>query len=103
MQYKIGFVGEKDAVYAFGMLGMNTFYVSTANEFRETIKELVEEKYGVIFVTEKISKLAPDVVRKYDEEFLPAIILIPSEVGAESIGLKRIQENVKKAVGQNIL
>lgn len=103
MQYKIGFVGEKDAVYAFGMLGMNVHYVNDGNEFRQTITELVEDDYGVIFVTEKMAKLAPDVIRKYDEEFRPAIILIPSEVDGDSIGLQRIQDNVRKAVGQNIL
>lgn len=103
MHYKIGFVGEKDAVYAFGMLGMNVHYVSSGKEFREVIQQLVSENYGVIFVTEKMAKLAPDIIRKYDEEFVPAIILIPSEVESESIGLQRIQENVKKAVGQNIL
>lgn len=103
MQYKIGFVGEKDAVYAFGMLGMNVFYVSEAKDFRLKVEEMVADDYGVIFVTEKMAKQAPDVITKYDEAFLPAIILIPSEVDAESIGLQRIQDNVKKAVGQNIL
>lgn len=103
MQYKIGFIGEKDAVYAFGMLGMDVHYVYDASEIRPLIRELVEDNYGVIFITEKLAKQVPQVIKEYDESFLPAIILIPSEVDSESIGLQRIQENVKKAVGQNIL
>lgn len=103
MQHKIGFIGEKDAVYAFGMLGLDVFYADEANQVRPLIRDLVEKDYGVIFITEKLAKQVPHVIKEYDEAFLPAIILIPSEVDSESIGLQRIQDNVRKAVGQNIL
>ena len=103
MRYKIGFIGEKDAVYAFGMLGMDVNYVNEASEVRSMIHEMVQQEYGVIFITEALAAQVPHVISEYDEQFLPAIILIPSEVDSESIGMQRIQEKVKKAVGQNIL
>lgn len=103
MQYKIGFIGEKDAVYGFGMLGLDIRYVQDPSEVKTVIKQLVEDHYAVIFITEKLAQSNESVIRSYDESFLPAIILIPSDVESESIGLQRIQENVKKAVGQNIL
>lgn len=103
MQYKIAIVGEKDAVYAFGMLGMNVFYTTDATQGRQVVKEIIDNDYGVIFITEKLAQQIPDIIKKYDDEFMPAFILIPSDHDSESIGLQRVQENVKKAVGQNIL
>ena len=100
MRYKIGFIGEKDAVYAFGMLGMDVNYVNEASEVRSMIQEMVQQEF---FITEALAAQVPHVISEYDEQFLPAIILIPSEVDSESIGMQRIQEKVKKAVGQNIL
>ena len=44
-----------------------------------------------------------DTIRRYDALLTPAIILIPNHSGSLGIGKKRIQDNVEKAVGQNIL
>lgn len=103
MQYKIAIVGEKDTVYPFGMLGMDAFYATEAAQGRQVIKEIIEDNYGVIFITENLARKIPEIITKYDDEFLPAFILIPSDYHSESLGLERVQENMKKAIGQNIL
>lgn len=103
MQYKIGFIGEKDSIYAFGMLGMDVYFVTESRQVRPIIRDLEEDEYGVIFLTQTMAEEIPQVLDEYDEKFLPAIIVIPNEVDADSLGLERIQEKVKKAIGQNIL
>ena len=103
MQYKIAIIGEKDTVYAFGMLGMNVFYTTDEAHARQLIKDIIKDNYGVIFITEKLAQQIPDVIKKYDDDFMPAFILIPSYQDSDSIGLHRIQDNMRKAVGQNIL
>ena len=50
-----------------------------------------------------IASQIPETIRRYDAEISPAIILIPNHKGSLGIGKSRIQENVEKAVGQNIL
>ena len=50
MRYKIGFIGEKDAVYAFGMLGMDVNYVNDASEVRSMIHEMVQQEYGLSLI-----------------------------------------------------
>lgn len=103
MQYKVAIVGEKDAVYAFGTLGINVFYITDAKQARQTVIDIIEDGYGVIFMTDQVSLLIPDLIKKYEDAFMPAFILIPSGSDSESLGLQRVQENVKKAIGQNIL
>jgi len=64
---------------------------------------MAKNNYGVIFITEQIANLIPDTVDRYDKEIIPAVILIPSNQGTLNIGMDRINENVEKAVGSNIL
>lgn len=103
MQYKVAIVGEKDTVYAFGMLGMNVFYTLDDSQTRQLIKEIIDDHYGIIFITDKVAKRIPDVIKKYEDDFMPAFIMIPSDQESASLGLQAIQDNMKKAIGRNIL
>ena len=57
----------------------------------------------MIYVTESVAENILETIHRYDDKFLPAIILIPDHTGTRGIGKKRVQDNVEKAVGQNIL
>ncbi|BAM47458.1 MAG: V-type ATP synthase subunit F [Amphibacillus sp.] len=103
MALKIGVVGDKDSVLPFKILGFDVFATDNGNVARETIDSLAEQNYGVIYLTEAIAKEIPDTIKRYDAEIKPAIILIPNHKGSLNIGKNRIQQNVEKAVGQNIL
>lgn len=101
--YKIGVVGDKDSVLAFKALGVDVYTVFEASEARRTVDTLARNSYGIIFITEQIASLIPDTIARYDEEIIPAVILIPSNQGTLNIGMDRINKNVEKAVGTNIL
>lgn len=101
--YKIGVVGDKDSVLAFKAIGIDVFSVSDVEEARKTVDKMALSKYGVIFITEQVAKDLEETIERYNREVLPAIILIPSNQGSLNIGMKRIQDNVEKAVGVNIL
>ncbi|WP_422484868.1 V-type ATP synthase subunit F [Gudongella sp. DL1XJH-153] len=101
--FKVGVIGDKDSVLAFKALGVEVFTVKEADEARKTVDTMARNNYGVIFITEQIASLIPDTVDRYDKEIIPAVILIPSNQGTLNIGMDRINENVEKAVGSNIL
>lgn len=101
--YKIGVVGDKDSVLAFKALGIDVYPVSSIEEARKTVDTMAAKMYGVIFVTEQVAKDLEETIERYNREILPAIILIPSNQGTLNIGMKRISDNVEKAVGVNIL
>ena len=103
MANKIGVIGDKESVLAFKMLGFSVYFASEANETRRLIDQLADEEYGVIYLTEQLAELVPDTIRRYDAKMKPAIILIPNHEGSRGIGKRRVQENVEKAVGQNVL
>lgn len=101
--YKIAVVGDRDSVLAFKALGFSIYSVDEAKEGRRIIDTLAKENYGVIFVTEQVAEKIPETIERYNKIITPAVILIPSNQGSLNIGLKRIDENVEKAIGSNIL
>lgn len=101
--YKIAVVGDKNSVLAFKALGIDVYTVNVADEARKTVDTLANNNYGIIFITEQIANLIEETISRYDKEPVPAIILIPSNQGTLNIGMDRIQENVEKAIGTNIL
>lgn len=101
--YKIGVVGDKDSVLAFKALGIDVFPVVDIEEAKKTVDKLAMTDYAVIFVTEQVAKDISETIERYSRQTLPAVILIPSNQGTLNIGMKKINENVEKAVGVNIL
>ena len=101
--YKIAVIGDKDSVLAFRALGVHVFTAIEGNEARRIIGKLAKEEYGIIFVTEQLAQEIPETIQRYNNEVIPAVILIPSNRGSLNIGLDNINKNVEKAVGSNIL
>lgn len=101
--FKIAVVGDKDSVLAFKALGVDVFTVLDSEDSRRVVDTIARDNYGIIFITEQIASLIPDTIDRYDKEIIPAVILIPSNQGTLDIGMNRINKNVEKAVGSNIL
>lgn len=101
--YKIGVVGERDAVIAFLALGLQVRAVETPEDAMKAVDTMAREGYGVIFVTETTAKEIEETIERYKNQMLPAIILIPGSQGSLGIGLAKIKDNVEKAVGVDIL
>ena len=103
MASKIGVVGDKDSILGFKMLGFDVRFVNDGQTAQKTIDEMAKEDFGVIFLTEELAQEIPEAIDRYDTMMTPAVILIPNHNGSQGIGRSRIEKNVEKAVGQNIL
>ncbi len=101
--YKVAVVGDKDSILAFKALGVDVYSVYDKEEARKTVDTIARQNYGIIFITEQLASLIPDTIERYDNQIIPAVILIPSNQGTLNIGMDRINKNVEKAVGSNIL
>ncbi|MBG9988501.1 V-type ATP synthase subunit F [Aerococcaceae bacterium DSM 111176] len=103
-KFKIAVVGLADAILPFKMIGFETHSVVNGEEAGEMIDLLSESgDYGIIYLTEDMAAQIPEKIRDYDAVMTPAVILIPTHKEQLGIGLARIQENVEKAVGADIL
>jgi len=96
-------ISDDDTVILFNAVGIRTFSIKDNIDLVEkTIFQLANQKCRIIFVSEKIYKSIPETIEKYQFTPFPIIIPIPSNADSEGIGLKKIQENVEKAIGFNI-
>ena len=95
-------MGGKNSILPFKGLGVDIYPVDDLEEAAQQLQEMAED-YGVIFLTERLIEQLESIIRQYEELPTPAIIPIPSSTGSLGIGMARIQQNVEKAVGMNIL
>ena len=101
--YKIAIVGDRDSIYGFATLGIETFPVQDANEGEETLRNLANSEYAIIFITESLQSQIRSVVAEFNEQKLPAIIPIPGVSGNTGEGMENVQKLVVQAVGSDII
>jgi Archaeal/vacuolar-type H+-ATPase subunit F len=102
MYKKMAIMGGKNSIIPFKGIGIDVFPVQNIADAKVTLEKIAVE-YGVIFITERVAEQLIEVISKYNHEIIPAIIPIPSSTGSVGIGMHWIEENVEKALGQNIL
>lgn len=103
MAYKIGVIGDKESVLPFKLFGFSVHFATDKKETQQALKHLVREEYGVIYITEACASTIKEEIDRLQTQLQPAVVLIPNHDGSLGIGLDAIQQNVEKAVGQNIL
>lgn len=101
--YKIGVIGEKDAVMGFIALGFSVFPVENREQAAAVLSDLAEERYAVIYITEQTAANIENEINQYRESRFPAIIPIPGIQGSLGIGMNGVKRCVEKAVGADIL
>lgn len=102
--YKIGIIGNKDEIKGFRSIGIDAFAVhEEEKEIKETIDNMVENNYAIIYITEKMSILVEKYILKFKEKQIPAIITIPGNCGSMNLGMNKIRECAKKAIGIDVL
>lgn len=100
--YKAAVIGDRDSILGFKALGIDVFDEKHI-DLTETIKELAESNYAVVFVTEDILYRAEEAIKRYSDTPLPAIIPIPGNKGTLGLGMKNIRKAAEKAIGADIL
>lgn len=101
--YSVAVMGDRDSIYGFAALGLNTFPVQSAEDGAKLLKKLCESNYAVIYITEALADTLEDEIDKYRENPLPAIILIPGVSGNTGKGIESVKKSVEQAVGSDII
>ena len=99
----IAVVGDRDSIYGFAALGLDTFFVRDEAEIRQCLNRLSESDCGIIYMTEAAAALVKEEVEKLRSKPLPAVILIPGVYGNTGDGVSMVKKSVEQAVGSDIL
>jgi V/A-type H+-transporting ATPase subunit F len=101
--YKVAVLGDYDSICGFSALGMDIFPVDTIDEAKKKIRELDNDEYGIVYVTEQCVEQMPEEYSRLQNQLVPAVVPIPSYSGASGFGLAAIRNYVKQAVGSDII
>ena len=102
--YKIGMIGNRDAVLGFMAVGFSVFEAQDAESAAKQLQKMVRSgDYGVIFVTENYAALLEEQIASYSDLPIPAIVSIPGEGGSQGYGMNHLRRAVERAVGVDIL
>lgn len=101
--YKIAVMGDRDSIYGFASVGLDIFPVDEGVGAGRQLRNLVENDYAIIYMTEALYEQLAKEVDSYRESPLPAIIPIPGVSGNTGIGIAQVKKSVEKAVGSDII
>ncbi len=100
---KVAVIGDKDSVLAFKAVGVEVYDCLDAESARKLVKQLTDNQYAVIFITEPLAQSIPDTIAKAKAKAYPAIVPIPTAEGSNGYGMNGIKKDVEKAIGTDIL
>ena len=103
MRKKIAVIGDKESVLGYKAVGFHTFFSASPAEDRTLVYRLAKDDYGVIFITEQALSPIFDILEKYKNDKIPAIIPLPSKDGTLGLGIRNVKSSVERAVGADIL
>lgn len=101
--YKVAVLGDRDSIYGFAAIGLDTFPVENSAEAAKKLKELVNGQYAVIYITEALQAELEAEIDNYITLQLPAIIPIPGVSGNTGKGIRNVKKSVERAVGSDII
>ncbi|MBE6906488.1 MAG: V-type ATP synthase subunit F [Ruminococcaceae bacterium] len=101
--YKVAVMGDRDSIYGFAALGLDTFPVTEQAEAAKQLRQIAESEYAVIYITEALAAALETEIDRYRAERLPAIIPIPGVSGNTGMGIRNVKKSVEQAVGSDII
>lgn len=101
--YKIAVLGDRDSIYGFAALGLEVFPIQDKEEGARVLRQLADQGYGVIYVTEALAAGLENEMERYRESLLPAVIPIPGVRGNTGMGIAMVKKSVEQAVGSDII
>lgn len=101
--YKVAVLGDRDSIYGFAALGLDTCPVKDETEAAKKLKSLAEGGYAVIYITEALQAKLETEIDHYRSEKMPAIIPIPGVSGNTGMGMLNVKKSVEQAVGSDII
>lgn len=101
--YRVAVIGDRDSIYGYAALGLDTYPVSEHAEAVRLLKTIAENDYAVVYITESLASEVAQELEAYQERLLPAVILIPGVSGNTGMGIANVKKSVEQAVGSDII
>lgn len=99
---KVAAIGDRESVSGFRSIGMDVFTPYEKDECVKLLKNLCEDDYAVIYITEEFGAYCKELIKKYEDRLTPAIVLIPGVKNNTGEGMRLVADSVERAVGSQL-
>lgn len=100
---KIGVMGDKESIAAFGALGLALAPVDSEEAAEAVLEKWAGEDFAVIFVTEDLARKMGARLDAWRLSYLPVVTLIPSARQAPYLGRQELRTAIRKATGIDMI
>ena len=101
--YEIAHLGEAGSFAGAAALGINVFTLDPEEETSKQLEDLIlTGNYAIIYISAKVASEAEEIVDAYADEFVPAIITLPS-ADSDIDTLGSLRNMVIKAIGVDLV
>ena len=102
--YKIGIIGNRDAVQGFMALGFAVHEAGDAEQAARELHAMVRSgEFAVIYLIERYAAQLEEELARYRSLPVPAIVSLPGQESATGYGMNSLRRAVERAVGADIL
>ncbi len=98
----IAAIGSDESIIIYNSVGFRTYYSNNILDIDKEIFRLYKDGCKIIFVTEKIYEEITETREKYSQMTYPIILPLPLDNVNSGVGIKKIKDNVEKAIGTSI-
>ena len=98
----IAMVGDRDSILGFKALGVSVFPTDTSEDAISILRTLIKQEFKIVFITEQVAPDAGTIADEMEGKSMPVIMMIPSNKGSMGLGMQRMRELVRKALGADI-
>ena len=99
---KIAVIGSKDSILVFKAVGCDIFGVDSEQKTRLALNKAIAS-YKVILITDDYAKYVEDIIADTQTTAYPVVLVIPSGNKKSTYALDKINADVERALGVNIL
>ncbi|MCL2570562.1 MAG: hypothetical protein FWE16_05165 [Firmicutes bacterium] len=99
--FKIAAVGSKDTVLIFKSMDVDVFFQTAPRDVLKTLKDLVTQKYSIVFITESVAVGVNDFLNLRRAHPYPIFMPIPDGISSTGYGQQRIKDNMERAIGSS--
>ncbi len=103
MDYKIAITGSPQAILGFKALGLEAFPLVSVASGREILKKISTENYAILLISEDWAVALEEELNELKQRPLPAVTVLPSQLGSQGLGYQELRKIVEQAVGSDIL
>ena len=103
MKYEICVIGSEALLFPFLQFGFTTYTPPSVGELRVYLHELIEKKYGIIYIEDAYCFDVKDIIDEYRYCLTPIFIPIGESKEGESYSREMVKKMMETAIGQSIL